>query len=51
MPQNIVVGEDAKHVACFVAKYSGQKAKAAPGSATAAQSPGLQVPGADTCPK
>jgi mono/diheme cytochrome c family protein len=66
MPQNLVVGEEAKQVACFVAKYSGRSAKPKTGAANADQtSPqpgakppvgqtgqtGLQVPGADTCPK
>jgi mono/diheme cytochrome c family protein len=45
MPQNIVVGEDAK----MVAKYSGQHVKRPTGSADTAQSPGLQVQG--NCPK
>ena len=31
MPQNIVVGSDAKAVAEFVAKYAGSSAKAPPG--------------------
>jgi mono/diheme cytochrome c family protein len=36
MPQNIVTGEQAKQVACFVATYSGKDAKQSPspGSAT-----------------
>ena len=49
MPQNIVVGDDAKMVACFVAKYSGHDVKRPTGSTATAQSPGLQVQG--TCPK
>ena len=44
MPQNIVVGDEAKQVACFVAVYSGKDAEAPP-------SPGAQPAGAgkDTC--
>ena len=32
MPENIVVGKDTQAVAAFLQKYSGQKAKAVPGS-------------------
>ena len=44
MPQNIVVGDEAKEVACFVAVYSGK-------DATAPASPGAKPAGAgkDTC--
>jgi hypothetical protein len=36
MPQNVVVGADARDVAAFVARYAGRKAKApkTPGSGT-----------------
>jgi mono/diheme cytochrome c family protein len=51
MPQNLVVGEEAKQVACFVAKYSGLDVQRPSGSAQTAQSPGIQVPGADACPE
>ena len=41
MPQNIVVGEEAQQLACFVAKYSGDETAR---SAT----PGLQPPSGET---
>ncbi len=44
MPQNIVVGEEAKLVACFVATFSGRDAarETSPGGA-------INVPGTDPC--
>jgi mono/diheme cytochrome c family protein len=45
MPQNIVVGEDAEKVACFVAKYAGREAERS-------ETPGTDPPsgtGPDEC--
>ena len=39
MPQNIVTGEDAKYVACFVATYSGKDANQPPSPGNATQTP------------
>jgi mono/diheme cytochrome c family protein len=39
MPQNIVTGEDARYVACFVATYSGKDASQPPSPGNATQTP------------
>jgi hypothetical protein len=48
MPQNIVVGEDAKKVAEFVAKYSGKKAEHPPDPTGNAPASGATPAGAET---
>jgi cytochrome c551 len=44
MPQNIVVGQQAKEVAMFVATYSGRKAPLVPGVANCAHKPVGTIP-------
>jgi mono/diheme cytochrome c family protein len=39
MPQNIVTGDDARYVACFVATYSGKEAVQDPSPGNATQTP------------
>jgi mono/diheme cytochrome c family protein len=44
MPQNIVVGQDAKDVAAFLARYAGRSAKRPVGPADTKQPPGVTQP-------
>ena len=52
MPQNVVVGQDAIHVAEFVSKYAGRSAPRVPGQTPCDQIPigSILAPGATTSP-